>query len=146
MRRIWSLLAAVVMLAPTPSQAQDAHFERSGLYVASADLEASTTFYTRLFDREPVLRLPAFVAFDIAGGLYALVDRETYAADESPGGAVVPYLRVRDAQIEFERIGSLLPSAIIGDRVLVEGPLRIFKVRDPDGNTVEFYELVPPSP
>ena len=47
-----------------------------GAYVPTDDMRASETFYRALFDREPVIQRDDFVAFDIAGGWFAIVSRE----------------------------------------------------------------------
>lgn len=50
-----------------------------GAYVPSDDMQMSKAFYRTLFDRVPVVELPDFVAFEIAGGWFAVVSRDRYA-------------------------------------------------------------------
>ncbi|MGO4843990.1 hypothetical protein AB4144_68085, partial [Rhizobiaceae sp. 2RAB30] len=49
-----------------------------------------------IFAREPVIRLDDLVAYDIAGGLFAIVSRERYAAGAIPGSGSVPYIGAED--------------------------------------------------
>jgi hypothetical protein len=54
------------------------------------------------------------------------------------GNSAVPYIRVKDAELEFERIKSLNVTTL----VLHEGPVNLFRIADPDGNVVEFFSVV----
>lgn len=137
------LLLAIVA---APARAQDRRFDRSGLYVASSDLAASTSFYSTLLDRQPTLSLPSFVAFDVAGGLFAVIDGDAYGPSRVQGATVTPYISVRDIEAEYARVRHLMPDRIVAPGLIVEGPISLFKITAPDGVVVEFYKVAPQQP
>lgn len=132
--------AAASVMAASTSAAQD-RFDRHGLYVAASDLTESTAFYSSLLDRRPTMQLPEFVAFDVAGGLFAVVDRDAFGLSGSPGATVSPYISVRDVEGEFSRVRQIMPDRILPPGLISEGPIRLFKISAPDGVVVEFYQL-----
>jgi catechol 2,3-dioxygenase-like lactoylglutathione lyase family enzyme len=78
------------------------------------------------------------VAFDLAGGMLALFQD----GDEQlvRGHNSVPYIRVSDANAEFDRLRHL-DIRLLDEQVLAEGPIRLFRFVDPDGNMLEIFSL-----
>lgn len=148
-RTLLSALSAsliVSVLASHGAQAQSAplsseRFVRPGLYVVATDLAASTAFYERVFGRPPSLRTANFVGFDVAGGLFGIASRATFAPNSRIGGNVVPYIRVADIDAEFAHVRRVAPGALLASSVTREVPLALFKFKDPDGNVVEYFAL-----
>lgn len=62
--------------------------------VATGDIDASVAFYGAVFAGAPVLSLPNFVAFDVAGGWFSVVSRDRYAPDAQTRWRAVLYLRL----------------------------------------------------
>ncbi len=152
---IWKSGALIVlglaMLTPPVSRAQTApDTARFGLYVVAQDVERSAVFYERLFGRAPQVRTPALVGFDVSGGLYAVVSRRVYAPDAVKGDATLPYIKVDDIDAWFAHVRTVAPDSLVGAAITREGPFSFFKLRDPDGNLVEFYSIStgasPPKP
>ena len=56
------------------------------------------------------------------------------------GRNVVPYIRVQSADAESTRLKAL-DVGLLDDRVIVEGPLKLFRFADPDGNVLELFSL-----
>ncbi len=136
-------LLSIALSGASPQRVSAAPIERLGLYVVVSDLEASTAFYQAFFEAPPSVRAPGFVGFTVAGGIYALVSREAFAPDSVHGDNVVPYLRVADIERAFDRVRRISPArppAGIRD----EGPLRLFRFADPDGNIIELFEVASP--
>ena len=52
----------------------------------------------------------------------------------------MPYIRVQSADDEFERLKAL-DVQMLDDKVVVEGPLKLFRFADPDGNALELFSL-----
>ena len=139
-------LAAVMLaglLGAAPAEAQPIRFERFGVYLLLDDPERAERFYTRLLGAEPQVRTPALIGFDIAGGLFTLVSRRDYGADAPPGGAVRPYIRVADLAVTFAHVRLVAPESLETQEVVEEGRFRMFRLRDPEGNVLEFFELRP---
>lgn len=112
-----------------------------GAYVPTDDMRASETFYRALFDREPVIQRDGFVAFDIAGGWFAIVSREQYAPGASPGTGAVPYLQSGDLlalQARVTKMGGVVPE------IIEEPGIHLLKIDDPNGQLVEFFMLTGP--
>ncbi|MGD1884880.1 MAG: VOC family protein [Paracoccaceae bacterium] len=143
MIRAWLLVLMLLVQVPEPSSAQDTHrpdlFVRMGAYIASDDLARSEEFYSKLFGRAPVVRLEAFVAFDVGGGWFAVVSRAHYAADAVPGSGAVPYVEVLDLE-EMRDRAVRISGADVSD-IIVEPGISLLKVIDPDGQLIEFYAL-----
>lgn len=137
-------LAPSVALAAATARAEPPAIERSGLYVVATDLERATGFYEKLFGKAPAVRAPGLVGFDVAGGLYAVVAKDRFAKDATVGGNVVPYIRVADIDAWFAHVRAIVPGALVSPAVLREGPVSLFKFRDPDGNQVELFSVGAP--
>ena len=99
------------------------------------------TFYRDLFGVDPHLKTEVFLGFDVAGGMFAVVDREKFAPGSTIGGNAIPYIRVHDIQSAFAHAKAVAPAAMRDVELLDEGPIKIFKFNDPDGNAIEFYSL-----
>lgn len=56
------------------------------------------------------------------------------------GRNVVPYIRVQNADAEFARL-ERLGVALLDQQVVVEGPIKLFRFTDPDGNVLEIFSL-----
>jgi predicted enzyme related to lactoylglutathione lyase len=143
MRRLRSglfLFLLTFLLPVSDAPAQGTEIERFGLYVVVSDLDRARTFYEALFRKPPAVRTPAFVGFDVAGGLYAIVSAQAYRPNVRRGDNAVPYIRVADIEAEFERVRRIAPNML--DRAVVEeGPIKLFRFTDPDGNMIEFFAL-----
>lgn len=109
-----------------------------GAYVPTDDIQGSEAFYRVLFDRDPVIGLPDFVAFDIAGGWFAIVSRDKYAPESEPGSGAVPYLQsanLKALQTRISAIGATAPE------IIEEPGIHLLKVTDPNGQLIEFFKL-----
>lgn len=131
-----TLTQAVPALSEGTS-AENAPFVAMGAYIASDDLAGSEAFFRTLFAGDPVIRLEAFVAFSVAGGWFAIVDRSTYAPGSVPGTGAVPYIQSTD----LEELRARYADATGGEApdVIVEPGIRILKLEDPDGQLIEFF-------
>jgi catechol 2,3-dioxygenase-like lactoylglutathione lyase family enzyme len=146
-RRIFMLAPALWTLAIQRARTEKGsgmQIQRFGLYVLVAEVERSVSFYKSLFGCAPVVRTPALVGFEVAGGLFAIVSRHAFAPGIRPGGSVRPYLRVADLDAAFDHVRRLAPDAVEQDRVIEEPGFRFFRFTDPDGNVLELFSL--PSP
>lgn len=128
-------------LTNTMRQANDNadEFAGMGAYVSSSDLGRSTTFYGAIFAREPIIRLDDFVAYEIAGGLFAIVSRERYSAGSIPGSGSVPYVGAEDLDMIRTRAATVLTEPV--PAIITEPGIRLLKLFDPDRQLVEFYSL-----
>lgn len=142
---IAALVTTTVIASPAPVLGQTLEVQRFGLYVLVKDVERSVAFYEALFGEAPQIRTPALVGFDVAGGLFGIVDRARYGQDATVGGGVRPYIRVADIEFAFARASALAPDRIQTPGIVTEGPFRFFRVSDPDGNSLEFFSFAPPS-
>jgi hypothetical protein len=88
-----SLLALVFSIAASSVNAEPIDTDRFGLYVVVDDLDRASAFYEQLFG-VPEIQMPSLVGFEVAGGLYAVVSRETYAADAIRGDTMRAYINV----------------------------------------------------
>jgi predicted enzyme related to lactoylglutathione lyase len=143
MRRLRSglLLVLLALLLPVSTGvARAAEIERFGVYVVASDLDRARAFYEALFQKTPYVRTPSLVGFDVAGGLYAVVSAQAYRPNVRRGDNAVPYIRVADIEAEFERVRRIAPN-MLDPAVVVEGPVRLFRFTDPDGNMIEFFAL-----
>lgn len=136
-----ALLATAGIAVPSPALPQAVEVQRFGLYVLTTDIDRSKVFYEALFAKAPQVRTPALVGFDVEGGLFAVVDRKSFAIETPPGSSVRPYIRVRDIDAAFLHVKALAPGRLEQDRVVNEGPFRFFRFSDPDGNIVEFFSI-----
>src|SRR5687767_13911577 len=126
-----TFLAAAALLAPTAGRAQTPAVERMGVYVLAQDMDRAATFYEKLFGRPAQFRTPDLIGFDVAGGLYAVASRKTYAPDAVRGGNVAPYLKVADVDAWFARVRAMAPASLVTPAVVREGPFSLIKFSDP---------------
>lgn len=142
-----ALIATLVAGAPatqaTPAMAQPISVERFGLYVLADDVERSARFYEGLLATSPEVRTPALIGFNMAGGLFGIVSRKAYAAHEPRAGSVRPYIKVTDIKQAFAHASSIAPGSIEAPGIVSEGPFSFFRMTDPDGNVLEFFEFKP---
>jgi predicted enzyme related to lactoylglutathione lyase len=131
----------LMILMTTIVSAQDNGIEKSGLYVMASDLGKAREFYEKLFQKPPYVTNARLVGFDIAGGLYAIFAAQSSDQVLVKGNSTIPYIRVTDAEPEFARV-KLLGANMIDSKVLQEGPIKLFRFADPDGNVIEFFSLV----
>ena len=142
--RVSILLMACAIASLSPASlaiAQTAPIttERFGLYVVTDDLDRAGTFYQRLFGK-PQVRVLGMIGFDVAGGLYAVVDRKTFAAAAVRGDTTRGYIKVSDMQATYDTVVAVAPNSIESG-ITKEGRFSFFRIRDPDGNLVEFYAI-----
>lgn len=116
-------------------------FEQAGVYVLVDDLAAAKRFYGELLAREPVFENPVFVGYYIEGGLVGVALRAQFSPEAEIGDRTVPYLRVKDIDAAFAHAQAVAPNGIETEEIIREGPIALFKVRDPEGNLIEFYSL-----
>lgn len=112
--------------------------ERFGVYLRVGSLDRSRAFYERVLGKQPYVSNDRLVGFDVAGALLALYANP--AEEIARGRNVVPYIRVQNADAEFTRLKSL-DVQLLDERVVVEGPLKLFRFADPDGNVLELFSL-----
>jgi hypothetical protein len=136
-----ALATALLAANADKSAGQPPEVERFGIYLVSDDVQRSSKFFAMLLAEEPQVRLPDFIGFDVAGGLLALVDRSRFAADAKRGDTAVPYIKVNDVQVLLAHVRKVAPQALVTQEAIVEGSLSIIKIRDPDGNLLEFFSL-----
>ena len=140
-----SLLSIGVALAMTLSSSMSAadalQVERFGVYLRVADLDRSRAFYERVLGKQPYVTNDRLVGFDVGGALLALYANP--AEEVVRGRNVVPYIRVQSADAEFARLTGLNVT-VLDEHVVAEGPLRLFRFADPDGNVLELFSLAPP--
>ncbi|WP_417413370.1 VOC family protein [Hoeflea sp.] len=123
---------------PAFSEPIDAN--RFGLYVVADEMHRAAVFYEQLFG-VPEVKMPSLLGFNVAGGFFAVVSRETYAADAVTGDTMRAYIDVGDIEESFERVQAVAPNRLESAAVIVEGPFRFFRVRDPDNNVLEFFSI-----
>ena len=109
-----------------------------GAYVPTDDIDESVAFHRALFDESPAIALPDFVAFDVAGGWFAVVSRERYAPGAEPGSGAVPYLQASDLGELQERISAI---GVPAPEIIEEPGIHLLKITDPNGQLVEFFKL-----
>lgn len=131
-------LAVLMTFTSSISTADALQAERFGVYLRVTSLDRSREFYERVLGKQPYVANDRLVGFDVAGALLALYSM----ADEqiARGRNVVPYIRVQSAEAEFARL-KVLDVKLLDDRVVVEGPLKLFRFADPDGNVLELFSL-----
>ncbi|MEM1284725.1 MAG: hypothetical protein AAGH43_05015 [Pseudomonadota bacterium] len=142
MKLLQTLLLALAFGATASAAQADASSDplvAMGAYVASDDMGQSEAFYMALFDREPVIRLDDFIAFDVSGGWFAIVSRARYAAGSVPGNGAVPYIQSGDLAAIQARFAGVSDSTV--PDIIVEPGISILKVYDPEGQLVEFFAL-----
>jgi predicted enzyme related to lactoylglutathione lyase len=117
---------------------------KPGVYVVVDDMTRAKHFYTSLFQTDPTVDNGSFVGFRINGALFALFAESAYDHPLIKGNNVVPYIQVDDIESEFARVRELAPR-MVHDRIITEGPIRLFMFIDPSGNPIEFFALVNPN-
>ena len=117
--------------------------ERFGVYLRVVSLEQSRAFYERVLGNNTVVANDRLVAFELAGGMLALF--EDGDEQQVRGRNAVPYIRVSDAIVEFDRL-QRLGIRLHDEQVLVEGPIKLFRCSDPDGNMLEIFRCCDEAP
>lgn len=115
--------------------------ERFGLFVVSDDPGRAAAFYQRIFG-SPKVRVPGMVGFEVAEGFYAIVDRATFARTALRGDTTRGYMKVADIRATYQQIATAMPDNLQGP-VVTEGRFSFFRMRDPDGNRIEFHAVRP---
>ncbi|MBW3245807.1 VOC family protein [Epibacterium sp. DP7N7-1] len=136
----FALNAIVLCMSAFAAIAEPVNANRFGLYVVVDDMNRARAFYEELFG-VPEIQMPSLIGFDVAGGLYAVVSRETYAADAIHGDTMRAYISVSDIEATFAKVQAIAPNRLESAEVIVEGPFRFFKARDPNNNVLEFYSI-----
>lgn len=121
------------------AQTQPIVAERFGLFVVTDNLDRAAAFYERLFGT-PQLRITGMIGFDVAGGLYAVVDRKHFAATTARGDTTRGYIKVLDIQTAYDIAAVIAPRDIEGG-IISEGRFSFFRLCDPDRNLIEFYAI-----
>lgn len=109
-----------------------------GAYVPTDDIEGSEAFYRALFDSEPAIGLPDFVAFGVAGGWFAIVSRDKYAPGSEAGSGAVPYLQSSDLEALQARA---MVAGVAAPEIIKEPGIQLLKITDPNGQLIEFFKL-----
>lgn len=138
--RCLALNASMLCISALTAIADPITTDRFGLYVVVDDMDRARAFYEALFGA-PEIRMPSLIGFDVAGGLYAVVSRETYAADAIHGDTMRAYISVPDIKAAFAKVQAIAPNRLESSEVVVEGTFHFFKVRDPDNNLLEFFSI-----
>lgn len=147
LRWIGRLAALVVLMAALSGSLTVARAEppggppRLGLYVLSTDLARSRSFYAALFQTPAAIDTGTFLGFRLEGGLFAVANKSTYAPWARHGDMIVPYIMVRDIDIAYAHVASLAGVHRLDKRITTDGPIRLFKFRDPDGNVIEYFSV-----
>ena len=118
----------------------ESRIERFGIYVVVSDLDRAQNFYERVFEKKPTLRNESIVTFDVMGGLYAAFAARGLDRKLTRGDSAVPYLRVKDIDAEFARLRGMGVN-VLDTAVVSEGPIKLFRFTDTDGNLLEFYSF-----
>lgn len=116
---------------------------RLDMYVCVSDMDRAADFYRGLFQSEPSLVTPTYTGFQLNGALFGLLSQEVYGSDQPVvrGNSTMVNVLVEDIDAEFDRVRALKPRNMT-DSVRSIGPYRMFIAADPDGNLIEFYEVV----
>ncbi|MEM9225838.1 MAG: hypothetical protein AAGA24_04940 [Pseudomonadota bacterium] len=113
---------------------------KMGAYVAASDVERSAVFYEAVLGQSPVMALDGFVMFDVAGGILAVVSKDKYAPGAEPSLAAVPYIQVQDLERLRARVSGSLDQPVA--EIIKEPGIDLLKLQDPEGQTVEFFQLI----
>ncbi len=125
---------------PAPAEVNSTTPTRMGVYIATNDLEQSEIFYKMLFALEPEIKFPGFTGFNIAGGLFAIVSRAQFAPESVIGARTVPYIKVASVSDLHKRLQATMTAQSLSNPVH-EAAISILKIRDPEGNLIEFYSI-----
>lgn len=140
-----ALALALAVFSPTTLGAEASESPSSapilamGAYVPTDDMQGSEAFYRALFDRAPVIGFPDFVAFNVAGGWFAIVSRDRYAPGAVPGSGAVPYLQSADFKTLQTRVAATGAKA---PKIIEEPGIHLLKITDPNGQLIEFFKLI----
>lgn len=140
--RCFCLFALAVSITTAPVIAEPINTDRFGLYVVVDDMDRASAFYEQLFG-VPEIRMPSLVGFDVAGGLYGVVSRETYAVNAVSGDTMRAYIKVGDVEETFDKVSGVAPNRLENTAVLVEGSFGFSRVKDPDNDILEFFSIDP---
>ena len=135
------LSVLLLLVSASGTQPPDNEIMRFGVYVVVSDLGRARTFYEQLFQKKPYVENEQLVGFDVAGGLFAAFSEKASTRKIVRANNVVPYIRVRDVAREFERLRQL-GVRLIDTSIVRDGPLRLFRFADPDGNPIEYFSVV----
>lgn len=145
---VWLVSVALTACQPVPTPPKPPttkevpmQVERFGVYVVAEDVSRSAAFYGKLLSAEPEVRMPELVGFNVGGGFFAVISRQAYAPNVRRGDSAVPYVRVSDVERLHAHVQQVAPESLLMPQVVVEGNFRFFKMKDPDGNTLEFFSL-----
>lgn len=142
MRRLLALALAAALpaalVAEVAKPSDLAPIMAMGAYVPTDDMEESEAFYRTLFDSVPAIGLPDFVAFDVAGGWFAIVSRDRYAKGSVAGSGAVPYLQSADLEALQIRVTA---AGINAPEIIEEPGIDLLKITDPNGQLIEFFKL-----
>ncbi len=142
MRRFIALTLAAVLptalVAESAEQPGTAPIMAMGAYVPTDNMEESEAFYRALFDSEPTIGLPEFVAFNVAGGWFAIVSRDKYAPGSEAGLGAVPYLQSADLEILYARA---VAAGVTTPKIIEEPGIHLLKITDPNDQLIEFFRL-----
>ncbi|WP_170689768.1 hypothetical protein [Ruegeria profundi] len=142
MRRFIALTLAAVLPTTLAAESSErrgtATIMAMGAYVPTDNMEESEAFYRALFDSEPTIGLPEFVAFDVAGGWFAIVSRDKYAPGAEAGSGAVPYLQSADLEVLHARA---IAAGVAAPKIIEEPGIHLLKITDPNGQLIEFFRL-----
>ena len=139
-----AITAALIAVLPaalgaeTSEASEPAPILAMGAYVPTDDIDGSVAFYRALFNETPAIALPDLVAFDVAGGWFAVVSRERYAPGAEPGSGAVPYLQASNLEELQDRISAI---GVPAPEIIEEPGTHLLKITDPNGQLVEFFKL-----
>ena len=111
-----------------------------GIYVVVSDLDASKSFYEKLFEAPPYFENEGFAGFSVSGSLFGIFHEDSFTHELRRGNNSVPYIQVEDIQAEFQRVLGLSPR-MVHESIVHEGPISLFMFEDLDGNVIEFFSL-----
>ncbi len=137
--RVFALLGILTLPIAAVASEDSSDLIQMGAYVAADDMAASETFYKTLFDRDPIIKLDNFIAFDVAGGIFAIARRKVYAPGSVPGTGAVPYIHSTDLAAVQARIKRA--TGRDAPEIIVEPGILLLKITDPNGQLVEFFSL-----
>jgi predicted enzyme related to lactoylglutathione lyase len=120
--------------------------ERFGVYVVVDQIDRSAAFYRRLFSVQPEIAMPALVGFNLGGAFFGVVAKDVYAPHVQRGNNAIPYIKLRNVEAFFEHVKQVAPESLASAQVSVEGVFRFFKLKDPDGNVLEFFSITTSTP
>ncbi len=142
MRRFIALTLAAVLPTTLAAESSErrgtATIMAMGAYVPTDNMEESEAFYRALFDSEPTIGLPEFVAFDVAGGWFAIVSRDKYAPGAEAGSGAVPHLQSADLEVLHARA---IAAGATTPEIIEEPGIHLLKITDPNGQLIEFFKL-----